>query len=1281
MKTLYFSMIKAMLLVYYSIVLFFSSLTCHAQMSYPITDHLSNLHVQNFAEDSLGYIWIGTQHGLNRYNGSCYTSYYSQTDSMSLGNDNILSIAGDDENRIWVGTERGIYVWENGKFRHSQNIKRAPVISIVNLNKDYLIASDRKGISKINKQTLEEKCSFVRPELPYSTNIVVTTRQEIWIVENSHQVSHLHILDENLNLLQSIPMKKGIAIQHTTILHTSNEEIWLGSTQGLMRYDVQMRKELNISQKLMALLTKGRIHFMRRYKKHQLLIGIAQTGMFIYDPTTDQLSSIHAKEKLKAESYVCFTDSHDNIWLSNRSNGFVYYASQPSCYNLFDRMKGELNESITTIKIDKYQNLWIQTKTELACYHIPTQRITYKKKSVGQLGTIYIDSKDYLWHVNRYSTLERYAISEGKAILKQSLHLPNNISSISEDQMGRIWITLVDKFAVIDSIGNLSFKYAPEGVELLHLQSKLPTREMFLYTQQHGVYEYGKDQQFIPFNHIPAEPSYIYIDKENDYWIGTFDSGLYHCDKEGGIVEHYSIHNGLIESQIKSIIEDTEGNIWFSTPTKIGYLNRASGLFSYIYDHRFNQNLYAADCVCRTEDGTLYFGGGSGITVVHPESVQKKPTDTSLHFDALLLNGKNIPYNEQESIYLTHQENMLSFWYSGLNYEQGSSLTYAYQLEGYDKTWIEAGYTRRVSYSNLPSGNYVMRVKVRNPNGHWSGNELALPIYIAPSPWKSPWAIALYWIVGVSTILFCLWLTIRWQVREERLKLSERQKELNQIHIDFLTNISHEFRTPLSLIYAPLQELVSSSNLNEHDRRLASIMRRNTDRLTQLTEQILDIEKNGKHEKKLQVSQRDIGAYLHMLVENFRYAATEKNILLKIEAESTVGWFDAEKIEKIVCNLMSNAIKYTLEGEITCTLHTDGNLCHISVLDTGIGIPEDKRNGLFCRFERLGMDKKQPAIKGIGIGLNYASHLARIHKGSIAYAPNMPHGSCFTLTFPCVEDAYTKEELEASKIMPQLIKSEQNTTSKEESVLIVEDNPDVRNYLRELLADTYNVVTAQDGQEGMECMALNIPNIVLSDVIMPHKDGFQLCSEIKSHPDFGHIPVIMLTAKSDLHSNMKGLNCGADAYVNKPFDPFYLKAVIENLLTNRKRIQYVVLNLTSNSLNAPEAQQAQLNTADHQFLEQLHTLIDANLSHEGFNIQILAKEIGMSYSSLYAKIKAMTGQTPQNFLNTYRMNMAMDLLKTHQFTVSEVSYKVGISSPTNFSRSFKKHFCLSPSEV
>lgn len=1003
--------------------------------------------------------------------------------------------------------------------------------------------------------------------------------------------------------------------------------------------------------------------------------------MFIYDPTTDQLSSIHTKEKLNAENYTYFTDSHDNIWLSDRNNGFIYYASQPSCYNLFDKMEGEISENILDIETDKYKNLWIQTDNELACYHIPTQRITYKKRTIGQLGIIFIDSKDNLWHINRYSTLEQYTISEGKAVLKHSLHLPNNISSISEDQMGRIWATLVDKFAVIDSIDNISFKYAPEGVEFLHLQSKLPTREMFLYTQQHGVYEYGKDQQVIPFNNIPAEPSYIYIDQKNDYWIGTFDSGLYHYDKKGSIVEHYNIHNGLIESQIKSIIEDTEGNIWFSTPTKIGYLNRTSGLFSYIYDHRFSQNLYAADCVCRTEDGTLYFGGGSGITVVHPESVQKNSTDTPLHFDALLLNGENIPYKEQGSIALTHQENMLSFWYSGLNYEQGSSLTYAYQLAGYDKTWIEAGNIRRVSYSNLSSGNYVMRVKVRNPNGHWSSKELALPIYIAPAPWKSPWAITLYWLAGASTVLFCLWLTIRWQVREERLKLSERQKELNQTHIDFLTNISHEFRTPLSLIHAPLQELVNSSSLNEHDRRLANIMRQNTDRLTQLTEQILNTEQNRQSEESLQVTQRDIGAFLHILIENFRYAATQKNILLKVEVKNTIGWFDAEKIEKIVCNLMSNAIKYTPEGEIICALHTEGDLCHISILDTGIGIPEDKEKGLFHRFERLEVDKKRPAIKGTGIGLNYAFHLAHIHKGNITYAPNTPHGSCFTLTFPYVEKAYTAKEREEDKIMFQLIDPKQNATSKEESILIAEDNIDVRNYLRELLADTYNVVTAQDGQEAMECMELNIPDIILSDVIMPHKDGFQLCFEVKNHPDFGHIPFIMLTAKSDLSSNMKGLNCGADAYVNKPFDPFYLKAVIENQLTNRKRIQHVVLNLTSNSLNKPEAQQAQLNTAEHLFLEQLHTLIDANLSHEGFNVQILAKEIGMSYSSLYAKIKAMTGQTPQNFLNTYRMNIAMDLLKTHKFTVSEVSYKVGISSPTNFSRNFKKHFCLSPSEV
>lgn len=386
-----------------------------------------------------------------------------------------------------------------------------------------------------------------------------------------------------------------------------------------------------------------------------------------------------------------------------------------------------------------------------------------------------------------------------------------------------------------------------------------------------------------------------------------------------------------------------------------------------------------------------------------------------------------------------------------------------------------------------------------------------------------------------------------------------------------------------------------------------------------------------------------------------------------------------------MCNLLSNAIKYTPEGgHIDVNVVTDAERMCIEVRDTGIGIPPEKQNEIFKRFKRL---DTRSDIAGSGIGLHYAQQLAHLHKGSITYRPNAPQGSCFVLELPTAREAYRDNELAAeipfaTTTIPSVAASDDTgKEEKENTLLIAEDNAEVRNYLQGLLAEDYNIMTASDGEEAMECISLNAPDLIVSDVVMPHKDGYELCQAIKSSTDWGHIPVILLTAKSDTQSSIRGLDCGADAYVGKPFDPFYLKVAIENLLANRRRVQQIVQNLTSGSIPKEKAREAMLNEQDRLFLEDLHARLDRHLDDEEFSIGLLAKEMGMSYSSLYARIKSLTGQTPQNYLITYRMNTAMQLLRSGRYTVSEVCYKVGSSSLANFSRSFKRQFGIPPSEV
>ena len=455
-----------------------------------------------------------------------------------------------------------------------------------------------------------------------------------------------------------------------------------------------------------------------------------------------------------------------------------------------------------------------------------------------------------------------------------------------------------------------------------------------------------------------------------------------------------------------------------------------------------------------------------------------------------------------------------------------------------------------------------------------------------------------------------------------------------------------------------------------------------------LVKQLLDSGKSEKDEKQLRTAMADLAALVRALVANFRFIIHEKGLTVNLHADQdTLACFDAEKVEKIFYNLFTNAIKYTPEGGcIDVTVESDGKNARIRVADTGQGIPPGKQKHLFGRFERLGADKKYPNVNGKGIGLNYAQYLAHLHKGNIEYTPNHPKGACFTLSIPQSLTAYSPEERAQDNEykMPVTVNDTASTekdTPKEYTLLIAEDDQEVREYLRALLSADYNIIAVENGEEAIDGLGMNLPDLIVSDVVMPLKDGYELCKAVKTSADWGHIPVILLTAKNDTDSSIKGLDCGADAYVGKPFDPFYLKAAIANLLENRRRMQQMVQNFTSGNLSKGKAREAMLNEQDRQFLENLHALLDRHLDDEDFGIASLAKEMNMSYSSLYARIKSLTGQTPQNFLITYRMNTAMQLLQTGKYTVSEVCYKVGASSLANFSRSFKRQFGVPPSEV
>lgn len=1248
--------------------------------------NISSNFITSFAEDSQGYIWIGTNHGLNRYNGSNYAIFYAQKDSTALNSDYTSNLLFDSDQRLWMSNECGLCVWENNRFRHLQQVGFNPIGRILDLDRNSLIITDRKGIAKVNKHTLKEEVYFSKEGMGIIRPIIISSEQQIWTANTQIHANKINILNKDLKLLQTISCPPDVSIQH--LMEDKQKRMWVTTDQGLLCYDVRSKKRLEIPSSLNQLSRQKRIHFLQPYQQGGLLIGIANEGIYYYNNQQDSLLHIHTHQKLKDKTYVCYIDSHNGIWLSNQKDDFQYYPAQLTYSNLSSVQESMKDPFIKDLAFDQEGFLWIRSSKDIICYNIQSDQIVSHWKTDLFFGNLFIDSRNDIWIINNYLEVRQYSTQQGKLNLKRTYSFPNNVFSISEDKSGRIWATLSDRFAILTPNGDFTYQYAPNGISFSQLRTLKPTRSMILFTISNGIYKFGDDQQFIPLDSLfVANPNTITVDPKGTYWIGTYNTGLIKYIPQTHEIKRFDTTSGLIENNIKSVIEDKNGNIWFSTSTHITKYDVQNDIFSCVYDKRFTKgNLYGINCCAIAPNGAIYFGGSGGITVVYPDKQAEEAEEIPLNLDLVIV-GNQVIRNLPDRLLLDYRDNMITFWYSGLDFKYGASLNYAYQLEGFDKKWINAGTNKRVTYSNLPSGNYTFKVKVRKLNGEWGKNELSMNIHIQPAPWKSPWAITSYWLLGIALTGLSIWIIVRWRVQQERLALAERQKEMNQEHIDFVTNISHEFRTPLSLIYAPLKELVHNNSLDESSRQLLNTMQRNAERLLQLSRQIVDSNKSEKEEKELHVTSGNIGTFICSLTENFQFIVHQRDITLEVRHEEVEdGYFDAEKIEKILYNLISNAIKYTPDGgHITVYIHTDKQHAYIEVKDTGIGIPPEKKENIFKRFNRL--DTKMN-VAGSGIGLHYAQQLAHLHKGSITYKPNVPQGSCFIVEFPIHREAYHKDEFAdntsfftTTSILPNPSSTDQSSKEKKATLVIAEDNMEVRNYLQRLLSQDYHIMAASNGEEVLECLALNVPDLILSDIVMPHKDGYELCRIIKASTEWGHIPVVLLTAKSDTQSNIQGLDCGADAYVGKPFDPFYLKAVVENLLANRQKIQRIIQNLTSGHISQEKIHETMLNEHDHTFLEKLHAQLDQHLDDEEFSINLLAKKLGMSYSSLYARIKSLTGQTPQNFLITYRMNTAMQLLKSGNYTVSEVCYKVGASSLANFSRSFKRQFGIPPSEV
>lgn len=835
-----------------------------------------------------------------------------------------------------------------------------------------------------------------------------------------------------------------------------------------------------------------------------------------------------------------------------------------------------------------------------------------------------------------------------------------------------------------------------------------------------GLFRFNeKTQQLQSFKNVP-ENSYSLSnnliksicpdpsDPENFLWIGTSGGGLNLFNKRDGTFTHFTENEGLPNNVVYGILPDNEGNLWLSTNKGLSKFNPHDVTFrNYDVKDGLQSNEFNTGAYFKAKSGEMFFGGINGLNYFFPEQVIDNPNEPELVITSLKIQNETVlpgteksilqkSISETDRIELTHKDDIITIGFAALDFSAPEKNQYAYMLENFNNTWIHSGANNSATFTNLPPGKYVFRVKGSNNDGVWNETGTQLSIIIKPPWWKTWWAFSFYSLVLVFLFLAVRYFEIKRVQLRNQLRLNrietESLRKLDHLKTHFFTNISHEFRTPLTLVLGQIDS-VMNSDIQHHEKLKLKVANQNAEKLLSLINQLLDLAKIESGSLKLNTEKVNLIPFLKNIFYSFESLAKSKNITFQFEAdcEEVETEFDPEKMERLFYNLLSNALKFTEENgtvKLSVTMQNQNNVA-IKVADTGIGIPASQLPFIFDRFFQADNSVARK-LEGTGIGLALAKELVELHKGKIEVTSAEQKGTEFIVSFPVLgynnlasENNTIHETIENKSALvshketinnnqPQSINS---SGVKKEIILIVEDNEDVRNYIGQILEPAYRILTAQHGEQGFFVAEKEIPDLIITDVMMPEMDGFQFCKKIRTNEKTSHIPLVMLTAKAGFEDKIEGLESGVDAYITKPFKATELKVQINNLLKQRELLRKRFSKVT---LIKPSEVTAV--SSDQVFLKKIIHIIENHYGDYQFSVTQLAENVNMSISQLNRKLNALIDQPAGQLIRSLRLQRAADLLKQDAGSVSDICFNLGFNDHAYFSRAFKKQFGCSPSE-
>lgn len=953
---------------------------------------------------------------------------------------------------------------------------------------------------------------------------------------------------------------------------------------------------------------------------------------------------------------ICIA-ADESIWMGTDGGGLNVNRKGKNG-EIYSLQTGDVsfNAYFSSLK-DSDNNLWFGTYRGIDVYNPERQQFSFiqSMQNHAVVSCLFEDDRRNIW-IGTNKGLEIYELDTKKRELftTGNCNLPTNeIKSIAQDKQGNLWIGTLNKGITI---------FNPQMEQIKHLNDSSGFRYNFI--------------------------NQIFRDSRGRMWVATTEGLILFPDENLDQYTIFDLRNGLACPSVCAIVEDEDGNIWLSTVVGIScYLESEKRFLNYDHSDGALYGNYMDRSVAKRSDGTIYFGSINGTCYFQPAD---KPTGIALPpvvFTTFKVHNKDISEEAADKtipmidkkVSLLHNQDIFSIAFNVMDKSLQGQVEYAYCLEGLNDTWINIGHENQVTFRNIPYHTYKLHVRARYKSQQWQENVSTLTIIINPPVWLTWWAKLFYVFVAVVIVLLAIKSYKRRLQLNSSLALEKentyRQQELNEERLKFYTNITHELKTPLTLILGPLEDLQSDHQLKEEQQKKLSLIHKSTIRLLNLVKQILEFRKTETQNRKLCVIKSDLSEKLREIGLKYKELHRNNKVTFDIHIEEIKNkeiYFDPEVITMIIDNLLSNAFKYTQDGKVTLSLRTvvtDNNeYSEIEVTDTGMGIPHEEVSRIFDRYYQANKDKNIP---GFGIGLALVQNLVDLHEATILVQSEPQTGTSFRV------------RLLTNNIYPEAIHIEQNLGKVSDEqinkpiLLIVEDDSDIRDYVAGALAESFEIIVAENGEQGVEAAFASIPDIIISDIMMPVKDGIELCREVKANVATSHIPVILLTAKDTIQDKTEGYNVGADSYITKPFSASLLKSRISNLIEARKKI---ALLISSNATSKQSIIKESLNRIDNEFIERLTSIIEENLMDEKIDIPSIAAELSMSYSSLYRKLKALTGMSTGEFIRKIRIRKSEELLLTGKYNISEIANLVGLNSVSYFRECFKDEYGMSPTE-